>query len=230
MRGDADGNPLAFLGSGRRPFWLNESTYGYINRSEEIVLAEIEDDNIKTRLSLQDLANVIPGGSKRDLSVEYIEPDRSGSGNLAIVATTRSDNPAVNHLLNYNDYTEELSLVKRFEQVNVSSPRFSSGGTWLTIRTFEALGNNSSDPWSLYIYDLDQGEEKYILKDSERQLGIEAHPPYDWSDDGRWLVRAFRGSLILTDTHVQIADGIPATRIIIPPLPNCDRVAWSNQN
>jgi hypothetical protein len=229
MRGDADGNPLAFLGSGRHPFWLDEMTYGYINNNEEIILADSSDDRVIAILTHRDLLDAIGSESVLSLSIEDIEAERSGSGSLAINTITEMDEAAATHILTYNGFTGELRSIAQFDDVSAGTPRFSSGGKWLTVRTYEALGRDGSEPWSIYVFDSAEGKEKYIFRDSERLLGFENHPAYDWSADGRWLLRTFRGYLLLTDTFVQVADGSASNRIIISPQPICGSVAWMNQ-
>ena len=125
----------------------------------------------------------------------------------------------------YSSDSGQIRYIDRFENVNVGRPHFSAEGRWLSIQTFEDLGKGGSDPWGLNIYALVQRSAAQIFKDLERRREVETHPAADWSEDSRWLIRAFDGYLILTDTSVLVGDGFFLNRIIIPPAPICDIVA-----
>lgn len=227
--GTPEGGVEAFLASnGYAPFWLNETSSGYVsylnnNSSLEQEVVVIENGRSHRLFTTTDLKNAFTTAfSPPKLYISYIIPSPLDTATLYVAAqypnvvtpkvyifaVQWTESPDTNAL------SIQTSLViEADEEFATYSPpfQFSPNGRWLTTTT-----NGYRHPArTLYLYDLLTGELQTLPAPNTLLR-------YDWSADGEWLLRSEEGYLSL------YAPAHHYRRLIFHPYEDCSFVAWVN--
>lgn len=229
---DARGRIEAYLGAGVTPFWLDNETYGFArirgrfsNVEPGIVIGSLADETAERFLPFTVLAPVLPPGvAAANLLVRATAPDPHNPNLLLIVAAVYDgDNEAGDDavarpamLLSYDLQSGEALLREelRYELSAFNPLDFSPDGRWLVIKSMARMGSRAQ----LLVHHIASRETRLITST------FPFHSPrYDWSADGRWLLRAEEGYLHL------FAPDFDYHRIIVHDYPFCDFAAWVNR-
>ncbi len=190
--GDATGQNKRVVGVGERPFWLDNTTYGYLQTDkagrQEWVMAVVGEDNPRRLFAADDLLAVIPEAERPEsLFIGYPlavpnQPDRlyveasSSSGSMPIyyffAITLTPDGFAV----------QDVTLL--FQSNSTSWVDLSPDGRWLVI-----YDSSSVEGTAVTLRHLETGVEQQ-LPFSQIQSGL------SWSQDGKWYIRTGDGYLV----------------------------------
>ena len=226
--GNEPGQALRAIGRGVAPFWLDSETYGYahlagsLTRSpSEIVAVSAATGEVTILLRLADLQAAVPAEVELDrLSIRAIvaapaDPD------ILFIALAPSDDDggeaeAGALIFSYNRRTGVVSLRLRLDHyLSPFSPLlFSPDGRWLVLQSFA----RPKTLWQLHLHDVASGQTHALTSSY-----IFAFPGFDWSADGRWLLRVEEGFL-----HV-LAPAHDYEQMIVHDFPGCNFAAWINK-
>ncbi len=192
--GDEQGQPQQVLAeSGAAPFWLDETTPGWLTAEAVVVLeASLEADQPTTLLPLSRLQEHVPANvSHLALNWQGVAVAENGRY-LFILAGLTPHDPlrGVNGLLfQYDRVSDEVTL--RWQVPHDVVPyyplRFSPDGQWLLLKS------NGPRQYHFYLYHIESGREQIMTSNH-----MSAFPNFDWSADGRWLLRLEQGFLHLS--------------------------------
>jgi hypothetical protein len=221
---EGSGSDFSPIGTGSWPIWLNDGTYGFLRPSNEIMIGS-NPSNVTPAVTMNDLQSVISIEERPELlTIEGIVADPTGTGKLAIMASVRSLNIVSYFYFLYDHRTTELDLLVRLDDVQALLPEYSPNGQWLIIRTAEPLSSDSSEPWTMTVYDI-EGKEKVIdVANSERR------PIQNlWSADSSWILRAYDGIFDLIFLSSKAQRPIAQRRMLFHEIPGCGQAAWINR-
>ncbi|HRQ36711.1 MAG TPA: hypothetical protein PLD25_02215 [Chloroflexota bacterium] len=201
---------------GRAPFWLNNILYGFTT-ADTIFIASLTEAQQPRRYSLKPLeAAILAAQPGADWTIHTVAPEPGGQALLMAVSYTASGGEAQvsgTLLLRYvlADGRVEL-LFEGAERFGLYSPlTFSPDGRWLNLQSY---GSQEFD-WQLDIIHLETGQhERY------RSAQAVALPGFDWSADGRWLLRLEDGFF-----HIS-APASDYDQLLITNGATCDFAAW----
>lgn len=216
--GDADGNRERLIGFGSRPFWVDNETVGYVqwNAAEPGIYVRPLDGKLELAAPFSAFAPLLPEGvTAANLLVRDVVPHPDDPNRLFVLLTIfNRGNVERGALLTLVDRTS--GAVSLRYHLPYSLPlfdpiAFSPDGRWLTMRTLARTSERSQ----LVLHNVDTGEtEAWTTYYSAGQ------PGYDWSADGRWLVRPEQGYLHLS------APGHDYQALIVHDFPSCSFAAW----
>ncbi len=232
-RGDALGRPLAPLGAGLSPFWLDDERYGYVRYDHEagapsmqIATAVAGEDLPRIVLPVAELARRLDENNPPLLFINHVAANPGDSDRLLIAATTVGLATAKYTIFSLRLSSGELQLLQQFERLPSGYPslltpagyppfRVSPDGRWLLVTL---LANPSPSTWTFALYDLQEQES----------LAVSAYYPpypsqfpfYDWTPDGRWLAIVEDGFLRL------IAPAHGYQKLVTHGEGDCLYVAW----
>ena len=213
------------VGEGAWVFWLDDDNYGFLRQRSEIMQASVHDEFPLVLISVEDLLAQIPGEKRPGVvTIDGALADGADGGKVVILATSRARGRRTAYYYLYDIVKENLTLILTLNNVNSGMPRFSPDGRWAMFQTGDRVAAESSDQWSLYLFDIEQQRLKAILADYNRQLA-----GLDWSSDSRWLVRSYEGFLELIAPEYDVGDGRPFHQLIVHDLTGCDFAAWVNK-
>ncbi|MCA9990690.1 MAG: hypothetical protein KDE29_06765, partial [Anaerolineales bacterium] len=250
-RGSANGEPLALLGAGFSPFWLDAQTYGYTRYTApagvpiaEIVLATAGQDQPHTLLRATDLPDA--AGTQ---FIDYVTANPARPGTLLAAGPILGSSPG-----RYNIYqiTLDENLISSnpagaVQQVTLAAslpdalrghpalltptgyPPFdiSPDGRWLLATMLhnpagEATAYVATDPAGWTFFLHDLDQGATHQFTAGYPLYPGQYPYYDWSADGRWLLIGDDGYLRL------VAPAYDYQRLLPHPYANCLFTAWLN--
>jgi Tol biopolymer transport system component len=127
-----------------------------------------------------------------------------------------SDYSDVGALYRYDLATGQANLLLRLERaLTAYQPlRFSPGGRWLAVQSLD----RTRTCWQLHLLNLHSNQTETFTS-----VYRFAYPDYDWSANGRWLLRIDRELLYL------IAPDHDYQQVIFHGFPNCFFAAWVNK-
>lgn len=207
--------------NGSAPFWLNETSSGYVaytnnNASLDQEVVVMENGRSRLLFTTADLKAAFPTVAPPNLTISYITPSPIDPETLFVAAHYPNVvTPKVYiFAVQITPGSVQASLILEADEEFASyflPFQFSPNGRWLTTTT-----NSYRHPArSLYLYDLYTGELQ-VLPAPNTQLR------YDWSADGEWLLRSEEGYLSL------YAPAHYYRRLIFHPYEECSYVAWVN--
>ncbi len=215
LLGDREARTLTEIGDGISPFWLNDSTYGYLVFEQfgplsEIVTAAITDSTPHSLLKLDDLMKDRPDAGQGSYALWYYPPDPRWLL-IEVIAFGGGGDGSDFFLLNLR--SRDVSRLPL--DGKIAHHEFSPGGRWLAVATLAP--NNAG--WSLHVFDVEKQTEP-LTSDS-----MSASPPFpfpflDWSLDGQWLLSLNGGILYL------FAPAYNYHRAIVPDSPGCAFATW----
>lgn len=221
-------NSLTYVGTGYAPFWLDESTFGYIwqiplssdSSQHELVLMSTTDETPQPILSQSELQLALPEENSFTVPrMRYVMPHPHQPGLLFIVAMG-SDQQVF--IFSYNVETDDLQFLLDTGLGDGHSLGFSPDGRFLMVtgpkEDQQLFSNRRSD---VYLYDLDTGQVQIF---AGTNLGFAPANTYDWSADGQWLVMAQENQ-----TMVLAAPAYDYLQFIPHDLGSCSNAVWMNQ-
>jgi WD40 repeat protein len=221
-------NSLTYVGTGYAPFWLDESTFGYIwqiplssdSSRHELVLMSTTDETPQPILSQSELQLALPEENSFTVPhMRYVMPHPHQPGLLFIVAMG-SDRQVF--IFSYDVQADDLQFLLDTGLGDEHSLGFSPDGRFLIVTGPEEdqqlFSNQRSD---IYLYDLDTGQ---IQTFAGTNSGFAPANTYDWSADGQWLVIAQENQ-----TMALAAPAYGYLQLIPHDLGNCSNAVWMNQ-
>lgn len=191
--GDATGQNKKVVGVGERPFWLNDTTYGYLQTDEagwqEWVTAIVGENSPRHLFAANELLAAIPEAERPEslfISIPLAVPNQPDR--LYVEASSSSSPVQINYFfaitLTPDGFgVQDVTLL--FQSNSTSWVDLSPDGRWLAIYI-----NSSVEGTAVTLRHLETGVEQQ-LPFSQTQSGL------SWSQDGKWYIRADDGYLIM---------------------------------
>ena len=221
-------------GTGFAPFWLDESTYGYIwqvptssdSRRHQLVLASTVDDAPRPLLTEVVLLAALPEAQRAfdfDLTLHYVVPHPLQPDLLFVVAL---DEARQAYVFSYHLPTKAIRFHLQVDFSWDNSLGFSPDGRFLIMTGIMAESSRDIAP---------EPDNRIILYDLEaNRVQMQALPGstlffspmnlYDWSADGQWL------AIVLDSQALALVAPAYDYQFLIPhDLGDCSNVAWLNQ-
>jgi hypothetical protein len=221
-------NSLTNVGTGYAPFWLDESTFGYIwqiplssdSSRHELVLMSTTDETPQPILSQSELQLALPEENSFTVPrMRYVMPHPHQPGLLFIVAMG-SDRQVF--IFSYDVQTDDLQFLLDTGLGDGHSVGFSPDGRFLVVTGPDngqgVFENRRND---IYLYDL---ETNQIQTFAGTNPGFAPANTYDWSADGQWLAITQENQ-----TMALVAPAYDYVQFIPHNLGDCGNVAWLNQ-
>jgi hypothetical protein len=215
------GNNATLLREGALPFWLDETTVGFVSRGEVLSLLTLPEESVEVILLLEDLLTHLPSetGALNETFIDFVTADPHNPDQLLIATADEFGRLAHAHLFVYDWQTEQVFVPQYFRNERTDYERgyeLSPDGRWLTMTRFD----RDQSVWLLYLYDFAQKETTTITVD-------EAFDPsgprlFDWSADGRWLVVTENGYLRLIELETGYEKLVAGKQI------GCETAVWIN--
>jgi hypothetical protein len=211
--GDELGQPQQLLAEmGAAPFWLDADTPGWITPDGVVVL---DADNLAVLLPLSRLQERVPAAlSHLALNWQGVAVAPGNGRYLFLLAGLIPHDPlrGVNGLLfRYDRSGDELTLLWEVphDVVPYYPLRFSPDGQWLLLKS------NGPRLYHFYLYHVESGQERIMTSNH-----MSAFPNFDWSADGRWLLRLEQGFVHLSAP----AEGYQT--LLLHEFNQCQFAAW----
>lgn len=223
-------NEMTYIGSGYAAFWLNETTYGFVQPSptpsvpassagHELVIGSIWDDQFRPVFTEDDLVMALPEGERPSsrLTMHIVTPRPHHPDELFIWA---ADPLSVTYFFSYNIATDQITFHFRTQIIRFHSLGMDPNGRFLTLAaTMPTSQINAVN--QLFLYDTaDQQIEQFRLNGSS----FAPANVFDWSADGQWL------AVILDDLGVALTAPAYNYHQFIPhDFGECTNVIWLNE-
>ena len=233
--GDADWEPLSEAPIGH-PFWLDETTAGYLRRPalygyQELVLQTLDAGEERPLLTAADLLAVL-GQDFPTFELVWVARHPFAAGSLLVLATAFEeqtatlfavDRPAGGSWLEGAPRIRILGDIDAAPQAaSMTEPHVSPDGRWLSFVV----------PW-LDTERRETGDRFWVfdLREEQTALNVAAYIPqdryfagnlglYNWSSDGIWLARLIDGAVDL------FAPESRTRRPILHTFARCTSVTW----
>ncbi|MCL4267425.1 MAG: hypothetical protein KJ069_29880 [Anaerolineae bacterium] len=182
---DATSGAVVQVRHGRAPFWLSNVFYGFVT-TEALVITPLTEAQGPRRYSIAPLESaVLAVHPTADWTIHAITAHPGTNGVFVAVAYTEQNADAAvsgTMLLHYDLSGGEANvLFEGTEQFGPYHPlTFSPDGRWLNMQSY----NNHDFDWQLDIFNLET--EQHMRYRSAQNIAL---PGFDWSADGRWLLR-----------------------------------------
>lgn len=205
---------------GRAPFWLDQDAYGYV-AEQEIVVESLNGRFSPRAYSLAALAAALPAApALQAWEVHSIvsDPDRADQLFVAVTYTAVAGDQTQRGtmVLRYELATEAATpLIDAADYFGLYNPfSFSPDGRWLNIQSY----SDSGFDWQLDVLNLQTGRQAvYRVAQNVAMSG------YDWSADGRWLLRVDQTFIHLSAPEFGYERLLPYDSV------NCNFAAWVNK-
>jgi Tol biopolymer transport system component len=196
LLGNSTATAMREIDEGTLPFWLDETTFGYLtHRDGRSVIVTANVDNPQFSQTLLSASDLLPAliQDKRPETVAIrriaaAPPDGRWLFIEAITADLHNQ-----YIFAFDRETGEITLRLHLDdQDRFIAFRFSPDGRYWTLTTHarnDLIGTN----WALYLHDIAHNETKKL---AFRPVPF-AEYSYDWSADGRWLLKADSGVIQL---------------------------------
>ncbi len=220
-RGDAAGQDVVQIETGYAPFWLDETTYGFIQQAgfgdQSLVLASTADDKPIPLLTSADLLAVLPDDVLiRWIDMDYVAVHPTNRNQLFIITHT-SD--LLGHVISVDllsgEIEHRIGFGFGFMENHVSG--FSPNGRFF-ITTNKKLSNTSGLDNFITLHDIAQNQNHDFLVGSvDFGIGL----IFDWSANGEWL------AMVLDDGILQLtAPEQNYSTIIEHEFSGCHAIGW----
>jgi hypothetical protein len=219
FQGSGEGRPLKFIGMGFAPFWLDDTTYGYLSPDRyartEVFTATVAGDGSHVVSWADDVLSALPSHERAgQIGIQRVVVNTVNSQWLLIETSSTGRGDRDDHAFLFNRrFREALRLP--FAPAYATYD-FSPDGRWLVVRSFDP----KTAGWSVHLHNIEQNRTEAFTYNDLYVIDPATPPPIDWSADGRWL-------LVLHDGVVHlIAPDHDDQRIIVPESPGCIFAAW----
>lgn len=173
--------------TGFAPFWLDDSTYGYVTLLDDLPYSELRlanafTDEVHTVVDVAQLQEAVPADNSAILrTIAYARPNPTRPSQLAIVATSVSYRTAQVFLYDHQTGTLEwrLGVGLRANQ----ALGFSPDGRFLVVTGTGSENIGLDGRGQILLHDLQANTTASFPIFSEPSLLA----PFDWSADGQWL-------------------------------------------
>ena len=224
--GDANGQTLTNLGNGMAPFWLDNSTFGFIyldpvssdSRRRNIVLATLDDPTLQTLVAAEAFTSTLPDRRPASqIHLRYVLPHPTNPDLLLVVGFDAITSEG--HVWSYRQSTADIQPLTSLGVDFGYSISMSPNGRWLLLQGVERQGRSVGQTISLY--NLETGEtRRHVMAFPQLAPAF----TYDWTSDGEWLAYVVNGQMMgLTAVNHNYTQIIPA------PSHDCAAIAWVNQ-
>lgn len=244
----SDERPLALLGEGFSPFWMDNTHYGFARYQRqagglrvEVAIGQVGQARLDGLFTSHDLAALLDDPQNGQLFIDFVTA-QPGSRRYLLMSAMRYGTDGDRFFVfaarlssgsgqgQWRPAVEELSLRMQFDgppkgdlsplTATGSVPfSFSPDGRWLILsRVDEAIINQ----WSFYLHDVEKNQTK-ILR-AGYPIYTAKRPYFDWTGDGRWLVVVDDGFLRLSAPAYDYQRLIPHDQVA------CTDVGWIYQD
>jgi hypothetical protein len=220
VRADGSGRVLKELGEGVTPFWLDNTTYGYVRPSTgtngpqasytDVVIASVADDEASLLLTTESLAGLIGEASAAGpLSVMDVTINPADPNQIILLSWQgASTGEGRSYTFAVDRPSGEPSLLFAAERMVIWPTHFLNAGRWLLVRSI-LLGGESDG--ALHLYDFDERALTEFDAPLEGSYGVTA--------DGQWIWHTGEGLLYLYapayDYRQVIEHGRPECRVAV---------------
>lgn len=191
--GEATGQYKKVVGVGDSPFWLNNTTYGYLQTDEtgwqEWVTAVVGEDVPRRLLSADELLAAIPEAERPKylfMNVPVMVANKPDQ--LYMQASASSTQEQIYYLFAVtltSDRFEVQDVTLLYQSNSSSWVDLSPDGRWLVIHN-----SHNVEGTAVTLRPLETGEEQ--------QLPLsQTHSGLSWSQDSRWYVRSGNGYMVI---------------------------------
>ncbi|MCP5100994.1 MAG: hypothetical protein GY943_36045, partial [Chloroflexi bacterium] len=222
FRGNGDGNPdsMVNVAFGYSPFWLDDSTYGFIQGidqlNQSLQIASIEDDVPQQLIEMADILAALPEDvNPRRLTMDYVIPDPYRESHFFLIM---SDIDFHGYIFRVDRNTGEVEFRVDVGLMIRHMTGFSPNGRYLvTTRNFIDAGIDGSTDF-ISFHDVDGNNTQNFLYDSPDFFSAFV---FDWSYDGNWMIT------ILDEGVLQLmAPEYNYRQLIEHDFGVCQSVAW----
>ncbi len=227
---DPDEERLA-LGRGYAPFWIDETTFGYIDvvfdelggptLEQQVVVATLDDPTPQPLVSSVDLRAPLPVlATPSNLTLAYAVSDPTDANILYIAGL--HERSQVAYLFRYDIAEDEATVMLEANYELNHSFSISPNGRHVVLTGRDpAVADTNSSNGLLYLYDLT--DTSTIPFKMQLPFFLTASS-YDWTNDGQWLTMAMDDGLVaLVNTADQTVRTLPHE------LGNCTSAVWVNE-
>lgn len=211
---DAQGRPLRPLGPGLAPFWLDTNMFGTVVDGNKIVLMSVRHDERELLLTVPDLINVLPTGQRPSslmIRKAYASPENPDLIFIDVVAPDQRQ-----YIFSYDRQTRKALLRLQLDGAHkMMDFRLSPDGRYWTLNTRNEENIIGTD-WGLYLHDVARNQTQKLAFNPVSY----ATYSYEWSADGRWLLK--------TDTTfiTLLAPDYDFQKLIFYEEPTCMTAVW----
>ncbi|HEX6384050.1 MAG TPA: WD40 repeat domain-containing protein [Anaerolineae bacterium] len=213
------------IGQGYAPFWLDESSYGFVRvasgASQELVVASVSDDISKPLLSSATLGRAIfDGAQSPSLTILYAVAHPASPNLLFIIAKNAQQNDG--YIISFERETGRTALRLQLGLEPNHTLAFSPDGRWLAVTgsSDDIIGRGAPMP-TLYLHDIAANQTRTFITDSSNFAPVSTL--FDWSADGQWLLLIMDSGLldlVALDHDYQ--------RLLQHDFGQCTALAWVN--
>jgi hypothetical protein len=229
---DGAGEPLAVIGAGASPFWLDDERYGFVmdageGRRDVALTGKVGEAGSDTLLTIADLTVGLEEERLRMMDFVAVRPQHPEQLVVAAIGVQgdgeasglfKGGQPgAILFVYDWVRGERLLALPFDVEAGRSRSYRFSPDGRFLLFGE-----GDETQPTVLYLLDL-EAEEAAALPLQAKQLDS-IFWYTDWSADGRWLLVEDDGFLHL------LLPGTEYERLVIPTTDYCETAVWVDKN
>ncbi|NJN53611.1 MAG: hypothetical protein HC804_01955 [Anaerolineae bacterium] len=213
---ERDSERIVQVRHGRAPFWLNNIFYGYLTNDEILItsLAEVQGPRRYALDPLQETVLAAHPGASWSIHTMVAAPGVEALFVAVSYTVNRSDELVSGTMLLHYDLAAGTvqPLFEGTEQFGPYSPlTFSPDGRWLNMQSY----TSHEFDWQLDILNLETGQQERY-----RSAQSVALPGYDWSADGRWLLRVDDEFLHLSDPEAGV------DQLLIYSSVTCNFATW----
>jgi hypothetical protein len=196
LLGDGEGRATRDVGTGTLPFWLDDEHFGYLQRdvsgSAIVTAALASPTDWHTLLITADLLNALPAAERPEqLAIRQITSNPAAPRWLFIEAVVPDRQSQ--YIFAFDRESEAVSLrLQVDDSERFIAFRLSPDGRYWTLTTHardDLVGTN----WTLYLHNIARNETEAL---AFRPLPYGEYS-YQWSADGRWLLKADSGVIQL---------------------------------
>ena len=186
------------IGHGYAPFWLDETTYGFIEVTsgthQALVVASVSDDDPQALLDSADLSAAVTEDPRpASLQLLYAIANPLDPNLLFVVALDSQQNQG--YLFSFDRSARQVELRLRLGAANTHMLAFSPDGRWLAVTgTSDTIMAGAMPMAVLYLHSISGGETKMFITDSPAFTPAVSF--FDWSADGRWLALIMDSGLL----------------------------------
>ncbi len=223
-------NELTRIGIGYSPFWLDETTFGYIwqiptssdTNRHQLVLMSTGDETQQPGLTETELLLALPDNNAIPApTMRYVVAPPRQPNLLFIVALGEAQQF---YIFSYDVRTKEVRYHLQVGPGENHSLSFSPDGRFLVLTGTAPESSErpfSDQSYTLFLYDITGGQVETFASTS---LAFAPSSTYAWSADGEWLV-------IVQDNQMLtlVAPSYGYRQFIPHGLSGCSSVAWLNR-
>jgi dipeptidyl aminopeptidase/acylaminoacyl peptidase len=185
---------LTELGVGRGPFWLDETTFGYLRDvpessffpAQELVVASVTNGIPEVILNSASLAEALSGDDGQDDWLIQVVAASPLDPELLFLYVTTTRRGTGSQLVTFDRRTGRIETRLNLFNYDFGSLGFSPDGRWLIL---VGSGNSqlsaANDQTTLFLHDISRNQTKMLPVAAP---GFPTSVVYDWSIDGRWLL------------------------------------------